>query len=559
MERFVPLLLDAWREVGQHTAMEEALARIVPLLARRLPVERVLIRELIREGPAIETLAQADAWGQMLRSAHVEEAEDGDTAARSGCSQASFEAILTRCLSGAVWQAEAEAMSRTLPGLLPAGLHGTVAAGALTKGEDLPAVLILVARPGEVFTVDHEPMVQALLEPFSVALQNHRRLRELTRLREAAEADRESLLSRLGRQDIVDSVVGAETGLKQVMERVALVARSDVPVLILGETGSGKEVAARAIHSQSKRIAGPFLRVNCGALPSELIDSELFGHERGSFTGATNLRKGWFERADGGTLFLDEFAELPLAAQVRLLRILQDGTFERVGGQRQHRVDVRVVAATNRDVKARISQGLFREDLWYRIAVFAIHIPPLRDRPEDIPALAAHFALRAAKRLGTTPLVPAPADNTLLLTYPWPGNVRELAAVMERAAILGDGRRLDIAKALGSDAYEIAPAPPLPQPVGTAARITRDNGLGSRRTATSEPICPLDQAIIEHIERALSLTGGRVEGPYGAAGILEVNPQTLRSKMRRLGIDPRPFRRRSGERRSDDDRKQPSP
>ena len=175
------------------------------------------------------------------------------------------------------------------------------------------------------------------------------------------------------------------------MERVDLVAQSDVPVLILGETGSGKEVVARAIHKGSRRQPGPFLRVNCGAIPPELIDSELFGHERGSFTGAVATRKGWFERADGGTLFLDEVGELPPAAQVRLLRILQDGSFERVGGQRPLHVDVRIVAATHRDLHAMVADGRFREDLWYRIAVFLVRIPPLRERIEDIPALAAAF------------------------------------------------------------------------------------------------------------------------------------------------------------------------
>ena len=184
------------------------------------------------------------------------------------------------------------------------------------------------------------------------------------------------------------------------MEQVQLVAPSDTPVLILGETGSGKEVVARAIHSRSRRASGPFLRINCGAISPDLVDSELFGHERGSFTGAVAERKGWFERADCGTLFLDECGELPLPAQVRLLRVLQDGTFQRVGGERPMHVDVRVVAATHRDLPAMVASGQFREDLWYRIAVFPVRLPPLRERLTDIPALATHFALRAAKRLG---------------------------------------------------------------------------------------------------------------------------------------------------------------
>ena len=190
------------------------------------------------------------------------------------------------------------------------------------------------------------------------------------------------------------------------MERVELVSKSDVPVLIFGETGSGKEVVARAIHNRSPRAKRPFIRVNCGAIPHELIDSQLFGHEKGAFTGATETRQGWFERADGGTLLLDELGELPLAAQVRLLRILQDGWLDRVGGQRPISVDVRIVAATHRDLPAMVAAGQFREDLWYRLAVFPIVLPPLRERREDIPELARHFAQRAATRFGLYPAEP---------------------------------------------------------------------------------------------------------------------------------------------------------
>jgi transcriptional regulator with GAF, ATPase, and Fis domain len=353
----------------------------------------------------------------------------------------------------------------------------------------------------------------------------------MTALREAVEADNRSLLARLGRHDITDSVVGAETGLKTVMEHIDLVAPSDIPVLVLGETGSGKEVVARAIHKRSRRVSGPFLRVNCGAIPPELVDSELFGHERGSFTGAVGTRQGWFERANGGTLFLDECGELPLSVQVRLLRILQDGTFERVGGERHLHADVRIVAATHRDLHAMVAAGRFREDLWYRIAVFPIRLPPLRDRRDDIPQLAAHFALRAAKRLGTAPLVPSGDDLALLVNYPWPGNVRELAAVIERAAILGGGKRLEVALALGSPPPTPRQQPEAPTPAAPAVE---------------EPaLLTLDAAMKRHVEAALARTHGRIEGPDGAAEMLQINPHTLRARMRKLGIDWAHFRRRS--------------
>ncbi len=260
------------------------------------------------------------------------------------------------------------------------------------------------------------------------------------------------------------------------------------------------------------------------------MDSELFGHERGSFTGAAAARKGWFERADGGTLFLDEIGELPLAAQVRLLRILQDGSFERVGGQRPLHADVRIVAATHRDLREMVSAGSFREDLWYRIAVFPIELPPLRERPEDIPALASHFALRAATRFGTPPRLPSRDDLERLLAYAWPGNVRELGSVIERAVILGEGDRLDVATALG---------------VPTARRDSRAivESATSPSTLADPPDFPtLDRAMREHIERALERTRGRVEGPRGAAKLLAINPHTLRARMRKLAIDWERFR-----------------
>jgi transcriptional regulator with GAF, ATPase, and Fis domain len=372
-------------------------------------------------------------------------------------------------------------------------------------------------------------MLQGLLEPCAIALENDRRLRELTTLREAAEADKQALLRRLGRAEMVETIVGAEGRLRPVLERVTLVSRSDVPVLLLGETGSGKEVIARAIHTRSPRAAGPFLRVNCGAIPSELIDSELFGHEKGSFTGAVGTRRGWFERADEGTLFLDEIGELPLAAQVRLLRVLQEGVFERVGGEHSLTVDVRVIAATHRDLAAMVQQGRFREDLWYRIAVFPIVLPPLRDHPEDIAALAEHFARRAAVRFGLPLQLPSTADLALLTQYTWPGNIRELAAVIDRAAILGVGQGLEVAKALGG----IPPLrPALPVPAQTPVE-------SSSAVAT---LLPLDAALKQHIETALTLTCGRVDGPHGAARLLRINPHTLRGKMRKLAINWKQFR-----------------
>jgi hydrogenase-4 transcriptional activator len=507
MERFLPLLLDVWRQACREPRIDLSAGAIAEVLRRRLPCDRLLIRRLDAASERIETLAAVGTERDAALGPVPAPRELGPW-----------------CLTGAVLRGPAAAIRARFPGLLPEGWSGAVLCGGLALDDQALGVLAIGADQSDAYRAEHEPILAALCEPIAVALRNDHQLRELKALREAAEADRRSLLARLDRQDIADTIVGARTGLEGVMRDVDLVARSDAPVLILGETGTGKEVVARAVHSRSGRSSGPFLRVNCGAIPPELADSELFGHERGSFTGATARRQGWFERADGGTLFLDEIGELTPAVQVRLLRILQDGTFERVGGQQPLHADVRLIAATHQDLQDMVAAGRFRADLWYRIHVFPIRLPPLRERPGDIPDLASHFARRAAQRLSLMPQAPAAGDIALLLAYPWPGNVRELAAVMERAAILGDGRRLAVAEALGGGMPSAAPLDP--------ARAGTDVQEAVRRS-----LATLDAAARDHIEAALAQCLGRVEGPFGAARLLGINPHTLRARMRRLGID----------------------
>jgi transcriptional regulator with GAF, ATPase, and Fis domain len=519
MKPFTALLLDVWREACRHIEIAESTANIAQLLMPQMPMALLLVRRIEKERAYVETVGVG--LNSSSHPLHPDRTEGSTT---------HMNRLLAWCHRGEVaLRKKGHRLEKNLAVAMPFALEGELLIGPLLSEHGTYGLLFLLAKPQHRFTESHMQVFQSLLEPFAAALENDRRLRELTALRSAAEADKQSLLRRLGREELAETIIGADSGLRQVMERVELVSRSDVPVLILGETGSGKEVIVRAIHTRSSRAVGPFLRVNCGAIPSELIDSELFGHEKGSFTGAINTRRGWFERADGGALFLDEIGELPPAAQVRLLRVLQDGTFERIGGERSLKVDVRIIAATHRDLAAMVQNGLFREDLWYRIAVFPIVLPPLREHPEDIPALAEHFTHRAAIRFGFPPQMLSSDDIARLSAYAWPGNVRELTAVIDRAVILGKGKGLEIAKALGA-------TPDIDVPV------QRANGTTPIPSHTAPAPLPLNVVIKQHIENALTTTHGRVEGPRGAARLLQINPHTLRGRMRKLGINWSTFR-----------------
>ena len=314
----------------------------------------------------------------------------------------------------------------------------------------------------------------------------------------------------------VFGMIGASPAIRRVLDRVARVAATDATVLVTGETGTGKELIARAIHAGSVRAKRPFVRVNCGALTEGLMASELFGHERGSFTGAVERRKGRFELANGGTIFLDEVGELPPALQVALLRVLQEGEFERVGGTETLKTDARVVAATNRNLEEAVREGRFRSDLLFRLNVFPIAMPPLRERKDDIPLIAEHYARQYARKLGTRISGVSPSAMEALLAYPWPGNIRELQNGVERAVILARG------SVLGLSDFE------LPRLGSDSLRPARGGPAGDER---------------RQIEEVLAASRGRVYGPEGAAETLGVPPSTLESRIRRLGIDKHAFRR----------------
>ena len=375
--------------------------------------------------------------------------------------------------------------------------------------------LMLGVEGTDQYTEEHAEYMLLLNEPFAIAMKNALQHQELIRIRDLLDDDNRYL-----RQQIKDlepsQIIGAKRGLKNVMQMVRQVSNIDSPVLLLGETGVGKGVLANAIHYNSTRQKRPFVNVNCGAIPDSLFESELFGHEKGAFTGATAPKKGRFERAHTGTIFLDEIGELPLQAQVRLLHVFQEKYIERVGGTEAIPIDVRIISATNRNLADMIKTGKFREDLWFRLNVFPIIIPPLRHRKEDIPEFVHSFIEKKAIefKLFEKPKLASGAIGKLM-AYDWPGNVRELENVIERALIRNSQGPLDFEDLL-------------PDSMDESKKYQIDG--------TDSSLLPLDDLISLHVNKAIKQANGKISGPGGAADLLNINPSTLRKKMDKLKI-----------------------
>jgi transcriptional regulator with GAF, ATPase, and Fis domain len=340
-------------------------------------------------------------------------------------------------------------------------------------------------------------------------------LEEIRRLKDALYKENIVLREEINSTSMFEEVLGTSSSLERVLALAAKVAPTDSTVLIMGETGTGKELIARAIHKRSKRAERSFVSVNCAAIPSSLIMSELFGHEKGAFTGAVQRRLGRFELAEGGTLFLDEVGDLPLETQIALLRVLQEREFERVGGTEMLPCDVRVISATNRDLQSSIVTGSFRSDLFYRLNVFPIELPPLRERKEDIPILVNYFVNRYAQRAGKKIESIQKKSLEALQEYSWPGNVRELQNVIERSLIIVDTNEFSVDKNWLSHEFQSSPR------VGLASGISTEQ---------------------EQIESALAQTKGKVSGRQGAAAILGIPPSTLESRIRSLKINKFQFK-----------------
>jgi transcriptional regulator with GAF, ATPase, and Fis domain len=354
----------------------------------------------------------------------------------------------------------------------------------------------------------------------AITIANARAFEEIEQLKRRLELENEYLREEVSQSQAFGDIVGSSPALRKVLEQIDLVAGTSANVLILGESGTGKELVARAIHERSERRDRPLVKVNCASIPKELFESEFFGHAKGAFTGALRDRIGRFELADGGTIFLDEVGEIPLDLQSKLLRVLQEREFERVGEETSRRVDVRIIAATNRDLEAESRAGRFREDLYYRLGVFPIQVPPLRDRGADIAPLAAHFVRHFCEHLNLPSRELSRGDALRLERYDWPGNIRELQNVIERALIRSRGGRLEFE--LGEATQRLAQKP-------AASRVEDDPA----RVLTLAELKDLERA---NIERALARCNGQVYGKDGAAALLGMKPTTLWSRLRSLGI-----------------------
>ncbi len=393
--------------------------------------------------------------------------------------------------------------------ILAEGLQSLCCVPLLRPNTSL-GVIVLGSTRNDAFRPEDLTLLNQVAAQLAIALENHRVTAEIESLKQRLSVERKYLEGEGPAEGLFGDIVGDSPALKQVLQQVSTVAPSDATVLILGETGTGKELIARAVHQASHRHAGPFVKLNCAAIPTGLLESELFGHEKGAFTGAVSQKVGRMELAHGGTLFLDEIGEIPLELQPKLLRVLQDQEFERLGGIRTIKVNLRLIAATNRDLAREVTERQFRSDLFYRLNVFPIHLPALRERREDIPLLIRHFVRKFARRMNRQIETIPSATINALCGWSWPGNVRELENLMERSVILSEGPALRVPLA------EL-------RPPGSSVLTHADHTL--------------DNAEREHIIRVLRDSHGVLSGPNGAAQRLGLKRTTLQSKMQRLKIN----------------------
>src|SRR5262245_13958472 len=500
---------------GDTEARYHALTEIGPALVRNLAQDSIL--ESIVDW--IAPIISFDRIGLMVYEPQTDSRRIFAISGRSRSARSSVGTELTRALHSHGWRAFDEQrpivshLSRNSrlsleKRLYREGLRSLVAVPLILNGTGT-GTLNLASEASGQYAGREITFLEQVADQVALAIGNIRSWQEIAILRARLEGEAPLPKAEDSRDDTFPEIIGRSAPLKNVLRHARVAAGADCTVLISGETGVGKELIARAIHGMSHRKDRPFVGVSCAALPGGLVESELFGHERGAFTGATTRRIGRFELADGGTLFLDEIGEISPDVQVKLLRVLQQREFERLGGAQTLKVDVRVIAATHRDLARDMAAGRFRSDLFYRLNVFPIALPPLRERREDIPLLLRSFVDRHARKAGK--LFQRIGEKSLerLKTYDWPGNIRELENVVERAVILANGPALDFPEEI----------------IFSAA----SEGIGRGAITLAE-------VERRHITQILEQTGGVVHGPRGAARLLGLNPSTLRSRMKKLGV-----------------------
>jgi transcriptional regulator with GAF, ATPase, and Fis domain len=498
---------EAVLRICRHLAVEKALQDCLLYLQQYLPLDRLVLQRFEPNYGTMQMVATATAYDCAPLDILVPVSAEAKSTLRL---QVDAEDPDVRIFNDPM----SVALCREMLQFLQTSSHSVMVMRLRIQEKVFGSLVLTNDRTGDArYTGAHAELISLLREPFAIALSNAISHRDVLRLNDLLADDNRYLQSEL-RKRTGEDIVGADFGLKGVMESVHQVAALDSPVLLLGETGVGKDVIAHALHTLSNRKNHPFIAVNCGSIPDNLIDSELFGHEKGAFTGALAQKRGRFERADKGTIFLDEIGELPPQAQVRLLRVLQSKEIERVGGSRTIPLDIRIIAATNRNLEEMVISNTFREDLWFRLNVFPILIPPLRRRAADIPALAKHFIHLKAKELKLS-AVPSLAPHAMdrLMAYPWPGNVRELQNVVERALII---------KPQGPLTFE--------------GLIQKKRPAGPLEAAADQGSLVLDDVVSHHIRKVLVKANGKIHGPGGAAELLGMKPSTLRNRMKKLNI-----------------------
>ena len=524
-EQRVRILLQVNNSIITKLSESELLRAVCAALKGVLPFNRSAITLYVPEHDTLRIFAQNDEYASEFFSVG-RELDRRDS--HAGWAFDQQRPLIRRNL-------DRESESSTERLLAEQGVRSICVAPLIVAGKSIGTLNLASNKADEYSDADGE-LLQEVANQVALAVENMKAYEEIRALHAKLEKENVYLREEIRSEHNFREIVGSSAALREVLEKVERVAPLDTTVLIYGETGTGKELIARAIHDCSNRKNRPLVKLNCSAISAGLVESELFGHMRGAFTGALERHIGRFELADGGTLFLDEVSELPLETQVKLLRVLQEGEFEPVGSNKTIHVNVRIIAATNRNLEECVAAGRFRSDLFYRLNVFPLELPPLRNRRSDIPQLVGFFLQRFANKFGRKIDSVQKETMDLLIEYPWPGNIRELQNIIERAVVLAAGPVLSVdpaflprTPALSDHSHVSSAKPPKADPP------IAENSTDRRKLSFPS----LEHMERDHILAALNRTAGVIDGPKGAARILNLHPNTLRSRMTKLGIDRR--------------------